>query len=124
MRIPKYRRHSTGQATLHLNGRDHYLGKYDSPESQAKYRALLADYLSTTGEPTARRVYLTIRQLAARYLEHARDYYLESNEAHTLEESRGIHVCLLPAEQKNTDRGERKRSLIGPDAKRPDRADT
>jgi len=33
MRIPKYRRHSTGQATVHLNGRDHYLGKYDSPES-------------------------------------------------------------------------------------------
>lgn len=37
-RILKYRRHkATNQARVRLNGKTHYLGEYDSPESHRKY---------------------------------------------------------------------------------------
>ena len=45
--LPKYRRHSNGQAFVQHKSiltRDHrlYLGKYGSPESQRRYRQFLA----------------------------------------------------------------------------------
>src|SRR5262249_4354731 len=37
-RIPSYRRHrASGQAVVTLNGVDHYLGRFNSPESKAEY---------------------------------------------------------------------------------------
>lgn len=41
---PSYRYHISGQARVTLDGKDFYLGEYDSPESHAKYYALLAEY--------------------------------------------------------------------------------
>lgn len=47
-RIPSYRRHTaSGQARVTIEGRDHYLGAYDSPESHARYKRLVAEYLRT-----------------------------------------------------------------------------
>jgi hypothetical protein len=43
---PEYRYHISGQARVYLDGRYYYLGKCDSPESLAKYRRLVAKYLS------------------------------------------------------------------------------
>lgn len=48
MRRPSYRLHkSTGQAVVTLGGKDHYLGKHGTPESQAYYRQVLEEYEST-----------------------------------------------------------------------------
>jgi integrase len=45
--IPRYRQHkASGQAVVTLNGRDIYLGKFDSPESRAKYEQVVADWLT------------------------------------------------------------------------------
>ncbi|TWU27924.1 tyrosine-type recombinase/integrase [Novipirellula artificiosorum] len=41
---PAYRYHISGQARVTLDGRDFFLGEYDSPESKAKYFTLLAEY--------------------------------------------------------------------------------
>lgn len=38
---PAYQRHASGQARVTINGRDHYLGRYGSLESQARYQALV-----------------------------------------------------------------------------------
>jgi hypothetical protein len=40
--IPDYLLHRpSGQARVRINGRDHYLGLYDSAESKAKYQELV-----------------------------------------------------------------------------------
>jgi integrase len=41
---PAYRSHASGQARVRLGGVEYYLGKYDSPESWAKYHSLIAEY--------------------------------------------------------------------------------
>lgn len=41
---PAYQFHFSGQARVTLDGKDFYLGKHSSPESYAKYYALLAEY--------------------------------------------------------------------------------
>jgi integrase len=48
---PKYEFHISGQARVRFCGVDYYLGKFDSPESHAKYHALLAEYLSNGQQP-------------------------------------------------------------------------
>ena len=44
MRVPSYRSHSSGQARVTLNGKDHLLGTYGSPESKAAYGRLIAEF--------------------------------------------------------------------------------
>ena len=46
--IPAYTRHSKGRAKVKINGKNHYLGKYGSPESFAKYHAILAAHAAGT----------------------------------------------------------------------------
>lgn len=41
---PSYRYHVSGQAVVTFCGQNFYLGQYDSPESHAKYYALLSEY--------------------------------------------------------------------------------
>ena len=43
-RAPGYRYHMSGQAVVTLDGRNFYLGEHGTPESWAKYYALLAEY--------------------------------------------------------------------------------
>jgi hypothetical protein len=46
LRTPTSRLHNpTGQAVVTLNGHDHYLGKHGTPESQAEYDRLIAEWL-------------------------------------------------------------------------------
>jgi integrase len=46
-RLPKYRHHKARNlAVVRLNGRDHYLGPYDSPESHAEYRRLVGEWMA------------------------------------------------------------------------------
>ena len=44
-RIPGYRRHSSGQARVTLNGEDHLLGPFGSAESKEAYRQFIAEWL-------------------------------------------------------------------------------
>ncbi len=47
-RNPSYRLHKpSGQAVVTIDGRDHYLGKLDSPESREKYHRLVAEWMAT-----------------------------------------------------------------------------
>jgi hypothetical protein len=55
-RIPKYRRHSSGQARVTLDGKDHLLGAYNSAQSKEAYRRLIAEWAAGRGaSPRSRR---------------------------------------------------------------------
>src|SRR5262245_11468911 len=81
-RTPSYRHHKpSGQAVVTLNGRDHYLGAFGSPESRARYDALIAEWL-TAGRcvrppsPVARP---TINELLLAYWRFAEDHYRDAD---------------------------------------------
>ena len=47
LRIPKHRHHShTGRGVVTLDGRDHYTGKWGTPECEEQYRRLIAEWLA------------------------------------------------------------------------------
>jgi integrase len=82
---PSYRRHSSGQACVTVrqaNGRrrEILLGPWDTPESRAEYRRILAeldaghDRLPPQG-PAAAPADLSINELALAYWKHAEAYY-------------------------------------------------
>ena len=46
-RIPKYRHYRPKDlAVVRIDGHDHYLGKYDSPQSHENYHRLVAEWLA------------------------------------------------------------------------------
>jgi hypothetical protein len=46
-KLPSYRLHRpSGRAVVTLNGRDHYLGGWNTPESRTEYDRLIADWLA------------------------------------------------------------------------------
>ena len=49
-RIPKYRRHSSGQARVNIHGKDHLLGIYGSASSREAYRRIVAEWLARPAE--------------------------------------------------------------------------
>jgi integrase len=77
MRVPSYRRHSSGQARVTLNGRTYYLGPYGTKASRQAYDRLISEYLAggrqlTFGvEPDQ----LTVVQCLADYLLWAKSNY-------------------------------------------------
>ena len=51
-RLPKYRHFKPKNlAVVRIDDRDHYLGKYDSPESHERYHRLVAEWLAA-GRPS------------------------------------------------------------------------
>ncbi len=62
----------TGQARVRIDGRDHYLGQYGSPEAHQQYDDLIADWLL---RQDASRLTLTVDDLAILYDDHADAYY-------------------------------------------------
>ena len=56
VKAPSYRRHKkSGQAFFRLGGRQIYLGKHGSPESQEKYRRILAEWLANPESKSLRK---------------------------------------------------------------------
>ena len=52
--VPKYRHHKgSGQAFVQVNGRRHYLGKWDSPKSKEAYARFVAELAVSPGATTA-----------------------------------------------------------------------
>ena len=88
--VPKYCRHkASGRAVVRINGRDHYLGSYGSPESHERYARLIAEWRTSqkqrasdfTGSIAAARWdKLTVNELILRYLRFAQTYYVKDGE--------------------------------------------
>jgi integrase len=93
-RVPGYRRHSSGQARVTLNGQDILLGPYGSPESKELYRRTIAEWLERKGRfaPKAEALPLSVNELLLAYYKHAAEYY-----GFTDEPSRGDAYCLRDA---------------------------
>jgi hypothetical protein len=82
-RIPSYRRHKpSGQAVVTLNGKDFYLGPWDSKLSRAEYERLVGEWLANARQlPSISKADgLTIVELLTSYLSFAKDYYSENGE--------------------------------------------
>ncbi len=47
MKLPSYRRHSSGQARVRITGKDYMLGAYGSKLSKEKYNRLIAEYAAS-----------------------------------------------------------------------------
>jgi integrase len=77
--IPKYRLHSSGQAAVRLDGRDHYLGKFGTEESKKKYDQLIARWLVAKGKPPVPTdpENVSVDQILGAYWLHAQGYYLK-----------------------------------------------
>jgi integrase len=81
-KLPAYRCHrgkGVGQAYVNVDGRQIYLGKYDSPESHERYRRIVAEICTRPAvEPApVGRSAMTIMELCAGYWEFARQYYVK-----------------------------------------------
>ncbi len=86
--IPKYRHYKPKNlAVVRIDGRDHYLGKFDSAESHEKYHRLVAEWLAggTTNPPAQEaagpdRGGLTVNDLILAYFRHCEQYYVKNGE--------------------------------------------
>jgi len=95
VRLPKYRHHkASGQALVLINGRRIYLGTYNSPESQERYRRyitqLVAPGLAVDESRTEQA--LTINALILRYYRYAQTYYVKNGQP--TDEVYGIRASL------------------------------
>ena len=78
---PGYRYHVSGQAVVTFCGKNFYLGPHNTPESRAKYYALLSEYHANgmTAPPSAEShqadAPVTVRCLTAEFREHAAKKY-------------------------------------------------
>lgn len=84
-RVPKYRHYVPKDlGVVRIDGRDYYLGKYNSPESWEKYHRLLAERYARGGAAVASQQgskpeaeSLAIVEVGVRYYRFAETYYLK-----------------------------------------------
>jgi integrase len=77
-RIPSYRKHSSGQARVTLDGKDHLLGPYNSQESHEVYRRLVREWLENRdkpAQPADDAPPLSMAELILAYWRHVKVYY-------------------------------------------------
>jgi len=81
-RKPSYLLHKpTGQARVRIDGHDHYLGEYGTPESRGRYDELIAEWFAKHGDVSG--YALTVDDLSLLYLEYARGYYRKNRQETT-----------------------------------------
>jgi integrase len=106
LRAPKLRHYKPKNlAVVRINGRDHYLGPYGSPESQEKYFRLVAEWLAagrTARQPKAADSSaeaaappLTVGELILAYWKHAEGYY-RTRDGQPTQEVANIRDALRP----------------------------
>ena len=92
-RPPKYRHYKPKDlAVVRIQGKDDYLGKYDSPESWRKYYRLISESLSPAERlnvasdepPSIPPSPLTIKVLCLRYFEFAQAEYVKNGNPETI----------------------------------------
>ncbi len=80
---PSYRLHKArNSAVVTINGKNHYLGSYASPESHEEYARLIAEWQANGKEVAAIASppvveELTLNALILRYLDYAEGYYVK-----------------------------------------------
>jgi len=75
-KTPSLRRHkATGQAYVVLNRRAIYLGRQDDPATERKYHQLVAEWIASGRQLKPRPHQTTVTEVAARFWQHARQYY-------------------------------------------------
>ena len=92
--VPKYRKHkASGKAVVTINGKDFYLGPYNSKASKIEYDRLIGEWLAS-GRSAFGSAHngLTINQLIASYWAHCKEYYVKNGRP--TDEQAGIRVCL------------------------------
>ena len=73
---PKYRKHKpTGQAVVTLSGKDFYLGQHGTRASRREYDRLVGEWQAAGRRLPAGESDLTVTELLAAYLRHAKSYY-------------------------------------------------
>jgi integrase len=78
---PSYRLHKpTGQAVVRLDGHDHYLGRFDTPDSHERYHRLVAEWLTSGAarrpdRPSTSTSEISVNELLLAYVRHAEGYY-------------------------------------------------
>jgi integrase len=82
---PSYRHHkASGRAVVTLNGKDHYLGPWQSESSKTEYKRLLAEWIAAGKTTTATgidlRVGITLAELLAAYLAEADVAYMKNGQ--------------------------------------------
>jgi hypothetical protein len=97
---PSYRHHRpSNQAVVTLDGRDIYLGRFNSPESRAEFDRLLAEWLAN-GRRLPAPVDgsdITVNELAEAYLRHADADYVKNGKP-TVEPG-NIRLAIRPLRQ-------------------------
>lgn len=75
--LPKYRKHSSGQARVTINGRDYLLGPWKSKTSIREYDRVIAEYLASGRSPTygIESGGYTVAMFVRDYLSHCRTWY-------------------------------------------------
>ena len=103
-RIPAYRHQKARNlAVVRIDGKDFYLGEYDSPDSHAKYERLIAEWLRQNQLTLGSVVNITVCELMAAYLSFASGYYVKHDKltrefgciAEALRELRKLHETTL-----------------------------
>jgi integrase len=75
-RIPSYRLHKpSNNAVVTLSGQDVWLGRWNTPESRAKYNRVVAEWLAAGRQLPVSPDDLTIVELIARFWTHAEKFY-------------------------------------------------
>ena len=71
---PAYQHHrASGQARVRIDGKDRYLGEYDSPQSRELYEDAIHEW--RIRQDTSQ-VFITIDDLCLKFMDHAEVYYL------------------------------------------------
>ncbi len=77
-KIPNYRHHKAcNLAVVTIDGKDVYLGEYNSPESKAKYERLISERHRRHHETSVAGARISVCELMAAYFAFAVDYYVK-----------------------------------------------
>lgn len=85
-RVPSYRIHKpSGQAVVRLDGRDFYLGVWQSEQSKAEYERIVGEWLANNRHLRSAKTQgdkpdLTVGELLSAYLDFAKTYYRRDGE--------------------------------------------
>lgn len=83
MRVPKYAHHKpSNRGRVRINGKDFFLGRWNSPASKRRYRELIAQWRAEQNAlASGLRAEITVAQLAEQYLaEHVDTHYRKNGD--------------------------------------------